>query len=260
VPLRVTVDRANQAIVLEGTINADRGEYSVAGRQFALTTGSVTFLGTPKPDPLLQLSAQYEVPRRNRESMIILINIGGYLSEPRIRLSSNAQPPLPESDLISYLAFGSASSSLLDQQGAGISGGGLGFLAEQQLAGLGFGAFTDAVVAGIERQGSRAGLDIFRVRPAALPDELNFGGYFQNMLRGMELEAGKYITPQLFVSSQARATGTVPGIRLEYQRADGFSARGIWEPAYLPSKPSLAETEATRTRVLGMFLLWSRRF
>ena len=259
-PVRLRIDNARQAIVLEGTINADRGEYSLAGRPFALTTGSITFLGNPDPDPLLQLSAQYHVARRNREALIILINVGGYLSEPRITLSSNAQPPLPESDLISYLAFGRSSSSLVDQGGSGLTGGELGFLAQQQLTGLGLGAFVDASVSGLEAQGTRAGLDVFRVRPAPMPDELNFGGYFQTMLQGMEVEAGKYLTPRLFLSAQGRTSGTLPGLRLEWQRADGFSWDASWESSYLPQQPSLADVQATRTRVLGTFLRWNRRF
>jgi translocation and assembly module TamB len=259
-PVRLTIDNSAQAIILEGTINADRGEYSLAGRQFELTTGSITFLGLPDPDPLLQLSAQYQVPRRNREALIININVGGYLSEPRITLSSNAQPPLPESDLISYLAFGRSSTSLLDQGGSGITGSELGFLAEQQLAGLGLGAFVDASVAGLEEQGAEAGLDVFRVRPAPLPDELNIGGYFQNLLRGMEVEAGKYLTPRFFLSAQGRTSGDLPGLRLEWQNPNGFSWHALWESGYLPQQPSLGDVQATQTRVFGAFLLWSRRW
>jgi len=259
-PVRLTIDNAAQAVILEGTINADRGEYTLAGRQFELSSGSVTFLGNPSPDPLLQLSAQYQVPRRNREALIILINVGGYLSEPRISLSSNAQPPMPESDLISYLAFGRSSSSLLDPSGSGITGSELGYLAEQQLAGLGLGAFVDASVSGLEQQGSKVGLDVFRVRPAPLPDELNISGYFGNVLRGMEVEAGKYLTPRFYLSARGRTSGALPGLQLEWQRADGFSLDATWESGYLPQQPSLADESATQTRVFGAFLRWTRRF
>jgi translocation and assembly module TamB len=263
-PLHVRADNANQVLTVDGTINADRGEYSVAGRQFKLTTGSATFLGTPTLDPLLQLSAQYDVPRPNREALTILINIGGYLRSPRLTLSSNAQPPLPQSDLISYLAFGRTSSSLLSPEASGISGGGLSFIAQQQLAGLGLGAFTDVLVHSIEDQGSRAGLDVFRVHPATLPDELNFGGYFQNFLRGTEFEAGKYINRRLFAALQGRASGTLPGLRLEYESRGGFSWLATWEPRYLPISPSFVEINAATApkprRVLGAFFFWTHRF
>jgi translocation and assembly module TamB len=263
-PLHVRVNNAKQAITLEGTVNADRGEYTLAGRTFKLTTGSVTFLGTDDLDPMLQLSAQYEVPRRSSEALTILINVGGYLYEPRITLSSNAQPPLAQSDLISYLAFGRTSTSLLSPEGSGIGGGDLGIIAQQQLAGLGLGAFTDGLIRGFEKQGAHAGLDVFRIHPGTLPDELSFGGYFQNMLRSTQVEAGEYITPRLFAALEGHTNLTVPGLRLEYETRHGFSWRATWEPRYLPIKPSLvdlsAATLAQQTRVLGLFLFWVRRF
>ncbi|MEO5510979.1 MAG: translocation/assembly module TamB domain-containing protein [Longimicrobiales bacterium] len=259
-PLHVRVDNAKRAITLEGTINADRGEYTVAGRQFKLSTGSVTFLGAADVDPLLQLSAQYEVPRRNREALAILINIGGYMRAPRLTLSSNAQPPLPQSDLISYLAFGRASSSLLATEGSGIGGGGLGFIAQQQLAGLGLGALTDALVRGFEDEGNKVGLDVFRIHPGVLPDELNFSGYFQNVFRSTQIEAGEYLTPKLFAAVEGRASGTLPGLRLEYETQNGFSWRATWEPRYRPSQPSLTEVQATQKRVFGSFFFFTRRF
>jgi hypothetical protein len=213
---------------------------------------------------MLQLSAQYEVPRRGREALTILINIGGYLRDPRLTLSSNAQPPLPQSDLISYLAFGRTSSSLLTPEGSGLSGGGLGLLAQQQLAGLGLGAFTDALVRGIETQGTSAGLDVFRIRPGVLPDELNFGGYFQNLVRATQFEAGEYLTPHLFAAVEGRASArTLPGLRLEYETPSGWSWRTTWEPRYRPTEPTLAEISAAaarQRRVFGSFLFWTKRF
>lgn len=258
--LRVRVENAQQAIRLEGTINADRGEYAVAGRQFQLTAGSFTFLGARSIDPMLQLNAQYEVPRRNREALIIQINIGGHLSEPTLALSSNAQPPLPESELISYLAFGRTSSSLLTQEGSGLIGGGIGLLAEQQLAALGLGAFTDAIVRTLEEEGTDAGVDVFRIRPGSVPDELSTGGYFRNLASGTELEIGEYFGKRLFGAVEARATGAWPGLRVEYETASGFSWRTTWEPIYRPSAPSFAETQAVQGRVLGTFFFWTRRF
>jgi hypothetical protein len=250
-------------LTLEGIINADRGEYTLAGRQFELTTGSVTFLGEPEPDPMLQLSAQHEVPQRGREALIILINIGGFLSQPRITLSSNAPTPIPESDLISYLAFGRSTSSLVALDGSGVTGdaaGGLGALAQQQLAGLGLGALTESLVKGLEEQARKARLDVFRVRPATLPSELSFNNYFQNVLRGTEIEAGSYVTPRLFVAADGRATGDWPGIRAEYETPTGFSWITTWQPRYLPSQPSLVERDATQTRVFGAFMYWTKRF
>ena len=251
---------------LEGLINADRGEYTYSGRLFELTTGSVTFLGGSDFDPLLQLTASYEVPRRGREALSIQIHVVGPLSEPRVTLESTAQPPLPQSDLLAYLAFGRSSSSLLDLNASGISGGGdgggVGALAQQQLAGLALGALLDEAVGSLEREGTRAGLDVFRIHPAALPEELAFSGYFQNLLRGTELVAGKYVTRRVFLAAQGRTTTeSWPGFRLEYTARGGLSLEATWEPRFLPTEPSLAvDQEATSARAFGAFLFWRRRF
>ena len=52
------------------------------------------------------------------------MQIGGTLSRPRIALDSDARPPLSQSDLLRYLAFGRTSSSLLQVEGSSLSGGG----------------------------------------------------------------------------------------------------------------------------------------
>jgi len=194
---------------------------------------------------------------------MVLISVGGYLSAPRVTLSSNQQPPLPESDLLAYLAFGRETSSLLASEGSGLVGdelGALGILAEQQLAGLGIGALTEALFSTVEKRGSAAGFDVFRVRPGALPDELNYSGYFGNLLRAVELEGGEYFG-RFFVAGKVRPGGrALPGLRLEYQTPAGFSWITTWEPRYLPTRPSLELVQGTASQVFGTFFLWTRRF
>jgi translocation and assembly module TamB len=260
--LRVTTDPITHELLFEGVINADRGDYSFAGREFELTTGSVTFVGG-LPDPLLQLSARHEVPRRGREALVILIAIGGTLAEPKLSLSSNVQPPIAESDLLSYLAFGRESGSLLMDEGSGIMGdalGGLGVLAEQQLAGLGLGALSQGIFSNLERRGTAAGLDVFRVRPNARPDELNFAGY-QNVFESLQIEAGEYLNNELFLSAKAQpGAGGVPSLGLEWKRPDGFSWVTTWQHRFLPPVPALDVVDPRRTRAFATFLLWERRF
>lgn len=265
VPLHVRMNEAREGLELEGTINADRGEYEFAGRVFDLTTGSVTFLPGQAADPLLQLTAAYEVPRRGRESLVIQVHLTGTLSEPRVALESSAEPPLSESDMLSYLAFGRSSSSVLGLDGGGLaageSAGDVGALAEQQLASLALGTAIDDAVANIERKGGNA-FDVFRIHPAQLPDELALADGFGNFLRSTEIEAGKYIAGDFFVSTNVRAnTDAWPGFGIEYETAGGFSWRAVWESRYLPNEPTFVLDQPARsTRVLGTFLSWRKRF
>ena len=264
-PLRVRMNLDQPGLELDGVINADRGSYTFSGRVFTLTTGTATFLPGGELDPLLQLTANYEIPRSGQEALVIQIHVTGSLSDPRVALESSAQPPLPESDLLSYLAFGRSSSTLLGGGSSGLSGGngqGIGGLAQQQLASLAIGALLDELVADLEREGSQAGLDVFRVHPADLPPELAFSGEFGNFLRGTELVMGKYLGSRLFLAAQGRPTTEAwPGFRVEYTAPNGFSWETFWEPRYLPMQPSLSVDRSARSsRVLGSFLFWRRRF
>ncbi|HSL72720.1 MAG TPA: translocation/assembly module TamB domain-containing protein, partial [Longimicrobiales bacterium] len=144
--LSIHLDNQHQMLTIDGVLHADRGEYTYAGRNFQLSTGSARFTGGPRIDPLLDLTARYQVQRRGLEALIIDIKVDGSLSQPRVTLQSNAQPPLSQSDLLGYLAFGQSTTSVLNQQSSGAFGVGNGglvglpALAEQQLANVAIGA------------------------------------------------------------------------------------------------------------------------
>jgi autotransporter translocation and assembly factor TamB len=263
--LRVNVDQEHATITLFGTITAARGEYTFSGRVFELNSGTATFLGTTEINPLLQLNGQYAVQRPGREALIIQVNVSGNLRGPTVNLASNAQPPLSQSELLSYFAFGQTSSSLLGLEGSGLSGGSglsaITALAQQQLAGLALGTLTEQAVAGLQKKGTRAGLDVFRIRTATLPEELGFESFLTNLGRGTEVQAGKYVTPRLFFAVNARATNAIPGLRMEYTTINGWSVESTWDLRYMPTLPSLAEDiEASRSRTFGAFVFWKRRF
>ncbi|HEX2092830.1 MAG TPA: translocation/assembly module TamB domain-containing protein, partial [Longimicrobiaceae bacterium] len=265
--LIVSMDRAARALALRGTINTDRGEYTFAGRRIRLTQGSVIFLGRAPIDPILQLQAEQEVRLPNRPAFAIQLLVGGTLRAPRLNLQSNAQPPISESDLLSYFAFGESASSLLQPGSGGSVGGGtggggtllgpIGALATQQLGATAVGTAVDQ----IEQQARRSlNLDVFNVTPAPLPPELALQGYF-NVFRGAQFEAGRYLSSRWFIAGQGRTAPVFPGVRLEYRTPTGFQWVTSWEPRYLPQQPTLVGSQSpTTTNVFGLFLQWQRRF
>jgi translocation and assembly module TamB len=265
--LRVVLDQAAGEVGLLGSLNTDRGEYEAFGRRFTLTRGGVTFQGGPTIDPLLHVIAVHEVRLPGRESFDIRVHVGGTLNRPTLSLESDAQPPLSQTDLLSYLAFGASSTSLLQQQGSSLSGqsgaggglaGGVAALATRQLAGIALDGVIDELESDAARQ---VGVDVFRITPADLPPELAFGG-FDNVLLGTEVEVGKYFARRWFVAGQARPTFVRPGARVEYVTARGFRWTLSYEPRFLPREPSFdPAAEEPRTRgTIGMFLRWVRRY
>nr|MBA3970384.1 translocation/assembly module TamB domain-containing protein [Gemmatimonadota bacterium] len=148
----------------------------------------------------------------------------------------------------------------LDQEGGGGSGN-VGALATQKLTAVALGALVNDAVTDLERGGAREfGLDVFRISPTDLPSELRLDGA-SNLLRGTELEAGRYLTSRWFVAGQGRATA-LPGVRVEYRTPAGFRWMTTWEPRYQPAEPSFstADEVVAQRRVLGTFLFWEWRY
>ncbi|CAN5706280.1 hypothetical protein BH23GEM9_BH23GEM9_17210 [soil metagenome] len=264
-PLRIGMSGVSSDMTLLGTINADRGEYEFMGRRFNLTRGAVTFTGEEVFDPFIQVAAEHEVRLPGREGFQIRVVINGTLSDFGITLESSAQPPISQTDLLSYVAFGRDASSLLYQQGSALSGqgGGAGELvgnvagmATQQLAAVAMEAVVSQIESDVLRQ---VGLDVFRITPADLPAEVFTGSYI-DVFRGTEIEGGRYVSPRLFVAGQIRAGLNRPGIRMEYWTPAGFQWQATWQSRFVPSEPTLTDQATSRRGVLGAFLFREWRF
>jgi hypothetical protein len=81
------------------------------------------------------------------------------------------------------------------------------------------------------------------------------------ILKGTEIEIGKYLTPRAFVSVQARPTLVRPGLHFEYRTPAGFRWTTTYEPRLLPRDPTLAIAQDPRfIAVFGAFLLKEWRF
>jgi translocation and assembly module TamB len=266
-PLAVRVDRRRQSIVLDGEVATDRGEYEFLSKRFQVRRGSAVFVGTQTPDPSLQITGEYEVRLAASQAINIRVQIGGTLSRPRIALDSDAQPPLSQSDLLSYLAFGRTSSSLLQFEGSSLSGGGGGGnlagtgaqLVTQQLAAVALGVFIDEFESSAQRS---LGAAYVNVTPADLYTELAQGGEISGFFKGTQVEVGKYTDPNTFVAVSARLSSfasnpsdrAVPGIRINRRMGKGFALDASFTPRYVPQAPSLETLTPKNTGVFGTFL------
>jgi translocation and assembly module TamB len=274
-PLEVRMDRRRQAIVLDGEVATDRGEYEFLSKRFQIRRGSAVFVGSQKPDPNLQITGEYEVRLAASQAINIRVQIGGTLTRPRLALGSDAQPPLSQSDLLSYLAFGRTSSSLLQFEGSSLAGGGGGAnnlagagaqLVTQQLAAVALGVFVDE----FEGQAARSlGAAYVNVTPADLYTELARSGEISGFFKGTEIEVGKYTDPNTFVALQARLSTfasnpndrAVPGIRVQRRMGKGFTLDASFTPRYIPQTPTLeTSVQPKSTGVFGTFLAREWKF
>lgn len=262
--LMVHLSPARKAITLDGVMNTDRGDYTYLGRRFILSRGSVTFANEPEINPLLQISATRTINLAGRGAVDIGIDIGGTLQHPTITLKSNSQPPISQSDLLSYLAFGQSSSSLLQVGGVSAVGGASGStlsgpagLATRQLAAVALDVLAKDAQANLGRS---LGTDVLNITPADIPPELAFSN-LETVLAGTQVEAGKYLNKSTFVVFQARPTFVAPGARVEYRMPRGYRIEASIEPRFLIRQPTLSTLQDPKpTSVLGAFLIREWKF
>jgi len=263
--LGIHVNRAKESIVLDGVLLSERGEYRFLTRRFNIKRGSATFINSAELNPTLQVTGEYEVQQPNHEAIKIQILIGGTLRTPNISLTSDAQPPIHQSDLLSYLAFGRSSSSLVQLEGSGLTNGADGTnvvgagasLASKQLAGVALGVAADQVAGEAARS---LGADVFTITPADIQTDV--GGF----LRATQFEFGKYIKSHTFIAVKSPldpAALVRPGIQLVHRFGGlrGYRLETALETRYLLQEPTLARDQSVATTsVLGAFLIREWRF
>jgi translocation and assembly module TamB len=107
------VKQRHGPLTLVGEIDTVRGWITFNGKTFTLASGQILFTGGHTIDPSLNLDAQYSV-----SDYTIDVLVTGFASKPQLKLQSS--PPLPQSDILSLLIFGSTSSSLGQSQSASL--------------------------------------------------------------------------------------------------------------------------------------------
>ena len=247
-PLRVHVDRRTQALTLTGVVSTERGEYQFLGKRFQIRRGSASFVGSPDINPTLQITGESPVQISGQQAFNIEVLIGGTLEQPRITLQSDRQPPLSQSDLLSYLAFSRSSSSLLQQgQSEGTSltapSGGSGTIlgstaqfATTRLASVALGVAVGELETGAARS---LGADVFNITPSDVNSDL-FRGRALGFLTQTQIEYGRYfVGSRLYVALQGTPAPVVPGAVVQYRANAGWRYEASFQPRFVLTDPSL---------------------
>jgi translocation and assembly module TamB len=196
----------------------------------------------------------------------INIQISGTATQPTIALTSDVQPPLSQSDMINYLAFGSSSTSLLSQAN---TGGGTNVAPsttansqalQEKLATLALGTATQ------QFQGDFARIlnaDVFNITTGDTPISTFNNATVNQFLYGTEFEFGKYFTPNMYVAFQARASNwgqAPPGAVVQTRVAKNLTLEAAYQPIFLLQVPSLTTNQVNPTKVFGLFVIKDWRF
>lgn len=258
----ISIHEEQQALALTGIVTTDRGEYNFLSKRFQIKRGSAMFVGSPDLNPTLQITGEYQVEVASRGAINISVIIGGTLRKPALTLSSDAQPPRTQSELLSLLAFGQSETSLLSFNSSSIAGTaatndlfGVGAqVAVQRLAGVALGVAVDQ----LETAAGRAfGTDVFDITPADVPAGFN-GNTLGNFLTQTRFEAGKYINGRTYVSATEQAGR--PGLTIDHRTADGWRFDFSVEPRVLLLEPNLTSQPIKTVQSYGGFVIRDWRF
>ena len=254
--LQVVVNPVTGNVTLDGTVATERGQYEFFTKRFNIVRGSATFLGTTDLNPLLQAVAELQIRQAGQQNLAIKLNIGGTLVRPRLSLDSDAQPPIPQTDLISYLAFGSTSGALLSQAGGSAGGGINAAFFSRQAASLAIGQVLNSFEGNL---GKLLGADVLNITSTDAAPEL------QNVRLGAllstSIEYGRYFGTRSYAvvtvnpaNFNAQDNKTALGLRWEYRMPNNYRLETTYGPRFLLQSQSLQVLQANTFANFGLFL------
>ncbi len=99
--------------IIKGQIEALSGWFGLRSRRFSISSGKLS-VGYPTQEPIIDLTAETQVPSVGGESVLVMLDVSGPLSNPRIKFTSDSG--LPEQELTKLITKGgfAVSGSLLD--------------------------------------------------------------------------------------------------------------------------------------------------
>ncbi len=258
----LSIRDSNQTLILTGVITTDRGDYTLLTKRFLIRRGTATFVGSPGLNPSLEITGEFQVQVASRGALNIRVLVGGTLDQPKVTLESDAQPPRSQSELLTLIAFGQSTSSLIASNNSTVISSGTSTelvgsgtqFAARRLQSVALGVAAEQAESQV---GKTIGADVFRITPADTPLELGSGG-FAGFFKQTRIEAGKYIDPQTFVALQQQANAL--GASVERRIRGGWRITATYEPQLLLLEPTLNSQPYRSTRSLGGFVIRDWRF
>jgi translocation and assembly module TamB len=209
-------------LALSGSLSADRGTYlldlGVVKREFQVTSGRISFFGTPDFNPAIDVAAQYRVKQSNRADILVQARIvGNFFPQPALELTSN-DPTIGASDLVSYLATGRPAAELTDTRTAS----NVQRVSEIVLPTLGA-SLNQAL------RDQFGFMDLFQIQSGVLNDQANGtanGGDqgVSSIFKSTRLGGEKQISDRLFLSF---STGLCPALNYGSDDPNNSGLRGL---------------------------------
>ncbi|MBL0173072.1 MAG: translocation/assembly module TamB [Gemmatimonadaceae bacterium] len=233
----VNLSTKGDALVPEGEITANRGQYQLAlgvvNRSFSIDSGRVRFFGDTAIAPSLDISATNVVRLATGDEIPVGVHIGGTIVTPLLTLSSS--DPLyasaPESEIISLLIFGAPTFALDGQSQSTV----------RAVTGVLLPSFGGAVVEGALHKL----FPVFNTLQVTTAGGQSSDVNAYSLLDNLSITAGKQLGERTFLrlnTGVCRGTGQTSvrgaslwyGIGVEYRLSRGFMAQMGVDPGSAP--------------------------
>ena len=205
---RLTITGTSAAPVIAGSLEQIRGSVDLLGKTFTLTRGAITFDGSPKLDPVLDIVAE-----ASAADITAQVNISGPASAPKITLSST--PFAPQDEILARVLFNRGVGQISAGEGIQLAA------AAGTLAGGGPGV--------LDRLRGGLGLDWFKLGsgpsgPATTT--LNPRTTTGSATGGTALSAGKYIAPGVSIGVSQGLSPPTSKVTVEIELRPHLTVQG----------------------------------
>jgi translocation and assembly module TamB len=205
---RLTITGTSAAPAIAGSLEQIRGSVDLLGKTFTLTRGTITFDGSPKLDPVLDIVAE-----ASAADITAQVNISGPASAPKITLSST--PSVPQDEILARVLFNRGVGQISAGEGIQLAA------AASTLAGGGPGV--------LDRLRGGLGLDWFKLGsgpsgPASTT--LNPRATTGSTTGGTALSAGKYIAPGVSVGVSQGLSPPTSKVTVEIELRPHLTVQG----------------------------------
>jgi len=184
------IERPGQATVALGELKVEDGTYTIYRQTLAIERGRVIYSGGPVGNPGLDVRAT-----RRPRNVLVGVNVRGTLQDPRIELFS--EPPMPESQQLSYLIVGMPVGETSSSEGETLAAA-AAFLAKSDQA---------------SQIAARVGIDELEVE-AGGPGE------------GSSIVLGRYLSPRLYIGYGIGLLEEANSVRMRYEFSELWSLQG----------------------------------
>jgi translocation and assembly module TamB len=248
----VLLSKAGKIYTPSGTLDALRGSYTLkigpVTRDFTVERGSVRYFGDL--NAALDIRAAHIVRAVRGEEVPVIANIAGTLYAPKVTLESTLNPPISETDLVSYLVTGYPANEAAQ-------------LGQTNLLESGLSYFSSALSSELERaliQDLGVPLDLIEIRPGV------------SRGRGApaltQLAAGWQLGSKTFLTLNA---GFCPenlgqfsynnlGASLEFRFSREWSLQTSVEPTLQSCRRDFGIPATSNLYQIGSDILWEREF